>query len=361
MRSRVVALLGAAVVVPIGFSTGGGSGPGFTYASFGSDLRLVDPEDQELVFDQPGTQTRTATLAVQDDPWTEPRKRPVLRLVRLGSTPFDLDPERSEAYVEIEDDGDTKGGEARLTEDRYVVREGEYAQIVVERGGPAPGRMQLESDAPQGFTATPGTDFEAASKPLVFEGPDATLYGHDFRTTDDGVDESDETFRVRLVDTGVDDVGFGTPTTATVTVVDDDPTPGVPMVSITALVGGEETETGHVTLRKTAGGPATAQLGFGGDAVRGEDYRIGNADSGPVTVTFDQDGEQDLTLPIALLRDDRAGDALWRTLEVTITGASDGAEIGLDRKARRSSSTWATRATCSWRPTRRASTRTRAR
>ncbi|MCY3728207.1 MAG: hypothetical protein OXF97_04295, partial [Nitrospira sp.] len=145
-------------------------------------------------------------------------------------------------------------------------------------------------------------------------------------TTEDTLDEPNETFEVKLSAAGkaADDPG-GTPTitraTATGTITDDDAMPSVKVTDASAVTEGNDPATTvnmsfPVTLSVVSGRAVTVTYTLGGTATSGSDYTEPN----PLSVTIAA-GERSADLVIPVKGD--VVDEPNETIEVTLAGATN--------------------------------------
>jgi hypothetical protein len=148
-------------------------------------------------------------------------------------------------------------------------------------------------------TALAGVDYEAISGTLTFA-PGETSQAITVTILGDAVIDAGETFSVTL--SAPTNVGLGTPSSARVTISDDQPLPGVPAVAFSAAnyTGSEASGSAvlTVTLSQTAATTATVDYATSdGTATAGSDYE---AISG--TLTF-APGEISKVITVTLLSD----------------------------------------------------------
>ena len=127
------------------------------------------------------------------------------------------------AIVRVADDG--ASGPLALSAGAYRVGEsGGLVTITVKRSGGSLGGPVKVDYATKNGTATAGSDYAAATGTLSF-GTGESAKSFTVPVSSDSADESDETFQVTLSGAG-GGANLGSPAGATVTIADDDATPG---------------------------------------------------------------------------------------------------------------------------------------
>ena len=174
--------------------------------------------------------------------------------------------------------------------------------VTVERTGGSTGSASVTYQT-SGGTATPGADYEPASGTLNWANGDAQPKTFTVTVLDDSVDEPDETVTVQL--TGASGATLGSPTTATLTILDDEAT------------------VQHGSLRFTS---ASYSVGEGGGAISVTVNRVGGVD-GAVSVDFATGtgsalADADFTTESGTLTWD-SGDATARVISIPILQDGD--------------------------------------
>jgi Ca2+-binding RTX toxin-like protein len=193
----------------------------------------------------------------------------------------------------------------------YQVGEGhgsQLATITITRSGGSLGQLVANYQTSGGGTATAGSDYTSVASTAVTFANGETSKTFAVPLIDDGVDEADETVNLTL--TGAD---TGGQTTATLTILDNEPTPSVSIGDAVVIEGNSGTSSAIfiVTLSEPSG--RTIMLDYtsvDGTAAAGSDF---SAASGTLTFTPGQttktimvnatgDGmvEQDETFGVAL-------------------------------------------------------------
>ena len=267
-----------------------------------------------LVFDQPGTQTRTVQVRVLDDAIEEQDETALVVLSSASGLTIDGARQVSPLTIRDDDDAAPPASQVVLDAASYTVDEGDALTVQALKSGAATGSMTLVSDVLGANTA----DDEdvgpvSPSGTLTFGTPEG-LQERTIATTDDSVDEPNETFQVRLTDDPTPDgLAVGTPDVATVTIVDDDGPPAA-TPAVTIAPKGTVSETSGVqefTLSKGAGGTGSVRVAFSGSATRvfapgTGDYRVGVAGEPHVEkplVEFDEAGAQTKTVRVTVFTD----------------------------------------------------------
>ena len=172
-------------------------------------------------------------------------------------------------------------GTLQFSSATYNVNEsGGSALITVTRTGGSGGAVGV-SYATSNGTAIAGSDYTATSGTLSWANGDAANKTFTIPITNDTLDESNETFTITLSNpTG--GATLGSPSTGTVTIVDNDATPTV-QFSTTASSGGEATTPASITVTLSASSGQTVTVNYAtsnGTAAAGSDY---TATSGTLT------------------------------------------------------------------------------
>ncbi len=167
--------------------------------------------------------------------------------------------------------------------------------------------------------ATAGTDYTAVTTPQT-----ATIPAGDLRTvvtvqtTQDPLDEADETFKVRLSSPTNANIADAT---ATGTITDDDAAPTVSVGDAAAVDEGDDPSVTTdmsfpVSLSAASGRATTVTYSLGGTATAGTDYTAPN----PLSLTISAgDLTADIVIPV---KGDRV-DEPDETITVTLTGATN--------------------------------------
>lgn len=191
----------------VDFSTSNGS------ASAGSDYTATNGT---LVFG-PGVTTQTFTVPINNDTGVEGDETINLTLSNVqggGGLTFP-----TSAVLTIIDNDTNVPGVLSLSSGNYNTAESGSATITVTRSGGSNGTVTVHYSV-TGNTATAGQDFIAVSETLTF-GPGEVTKTFSIPILTDGADESDETATITLsAPTG--GATLGSPSTATLTILDDD-------------------------------------------------------------------------------------------------------------------------------------------
>jgi subtilisin family serine protease len=169
--------------------------------------------------------------------------------------------------------------------------------ITVTRTGGSSGPVGVSYATANG-TATAGSDYISASGTLSWADGDTTSKTFSIFITDDSLNELDETFTVTLsIPTG--GATLGSPSSATVTIVDDDLMPTV-QFSGAGSSGSEATTPASIAVTLSAASGQTVMVNYSttdGTATAGLDY---SSTSG--TLTFNP-GVKTQTISIPILKD----------------------------------------------------------
>jgi len=215
-----------------------------------------------------------------------------------------------------------------------VVESGATATITVNRTGGASGTASVAYATGNG-TATAGQDYTAANGTLSWADGDATAKTFTVAITNDTTPEADETVSLAL--SNATGATLGSPASATLTITNDDASPGTLAFS-SASYAGSEAAAGRmvtVTVRRNGGSDGIASVAYAssnGTATAGVDYlassgtlnwAAGDAADKTFTVTISDDSadEPDETVMLGLSNPTGAG--LGAPATATLTIADD--------------------------------------
>nr|WP_290668597.1 Calx-beta domain-containing protein [Ardenticatena sp.] len=217
-------------------------------------------------------------------------------------------------------------GTLRFSQATYAVDEGNTLQVTVERVNGTSGTVSVQYSTSDG-TATAGSDYTAASGTLTFADGE-TSKTFTLATTQDTVDEPDETLVLRLQNPG-GGATLGSPNQAVVTIVDDDTSAaGIIRFSSATYTVTESATTATITVVRTNGSSGTVSVQYStsdGTATAGNDYVAASG-----TLTFN-DGETSKTFTVQILPD--AIDELDETINLTLYNVTGGASLGTPNQA----------------------------
>lgn len=153
---------------------------------------------------------------------------------------------------------------------------GPLATITVKRTGGSDGAVSVQYATVAGGTATPGFDYTAASGTLNWAAGNAADKTFTVAIVDDSLNEPNETINLALSNPG-GGAALANPSTATLTIVDNDPQPNV-SISDVSLAEGNSGVTSfffNVTLSEASGQTVTVDYATvaGGTATLGNDYQ----------------------------------------------------------------------------------------
>ena len=192
------------------------------------------------------------------------------------------------------------------------------AEVRVERAGGINGTATVNWATSNG-TAQTGSDFPGSSGTVTFS-PGETVETVQIPITNDADDEPDETFGVALSSPSAG-TNLGTPSAATVTILDDD-LPKQVRFSATAFTVGES-GTGGVTVERTGATGQTASVELAtsdGTAQAGADY------TATVTTVSFAVGEASKNVTVPVLPD--TANEPDETVTVTLSNPSAGTPLG---------------------------------
>src|SRR5205807_2615111 len=130
----------------------------------------------------------------------------------------------------------------------YNVNEnGGQATITVTRTGGSAGAVSVQYATTLAGTATPGSDFTATSGTLNWATNDSSSKTFNVSIIDDGLDETDETVGLALTIPAGGAV-LGNPTTAVLTIVDNDPQPSISINDVSQSEGNSATTNFNFTV-----------------------------------------------------------------------------------------------------------------
>jgi hypothetical protein len=200
--------------VSVDYNTSDGSATaGSDYAATSGTLNWAAGDGAEKTF----------TIPVTWDGRAEGTESISLALTNSGGG-ADLGPTTA-AVVRIGDDG--ASGPLALSSTAYRLGEaGGTVKITVQRVGGSLGGPVTSHYATSDGTATAGSDYTAARGLLAF-GPGEARKSITVHVTSDSAHEGDETFTLKLSNAG-GGASIGSPTSATVTITDDDAAPATP-------------------------------------------------------------------------------------------------------------------------------------
>ncbi|HEY9051943.1 MAG TPA: Calx-beta domain-containing protein [Gammaproteobacteria bacterium] len=229
----------------------------------------------------------------------------------------------SAALSITENDPIPPSGSLQFNSSTYNVTEnGTTATIMVTRSGGSFGTVTVDY-ATSDNSATAGADYTTASGTLSFSDGVLSQSFH-IAILDDNDYEGNETLSLNLSNpTG--GAGLGAPSTAVLTVIENDPVPpaGSLQFSASTYSVAENTSTATVTVTRTSGSFGTVTVDYAtsdNSATAGNDY---TAASG--TLNF-ADGVLSQNFNISILDD--AINETNETLNITLTNPSGGAGLG---------------------------------
>ncbi len=194
--------------------------------------------------------------------------------------------------------------------------------VTVERTGGSTGSASVSYQANDG-SATPGADFTGVSGTLNWSSGDESPKTFSIPILDDNVDEPDETVNVRL--TGASGAALGTPSSAVLTIVDNETElqHGNLRIASSSYTVGEGGGSISVSVTRTSGSDGAVSVNFStgtGTALADEDF---STRSGTLTWAAGDSATRVITVPI--LNDTVFEGAEYFT--VTISAPTGGAAL----------------------------------
>jgi hypothetical protein len=238
-----------------------------------------------------GQTTRTFTVSITDDGIDEPSETVSLALTSPSNATLGTP---STATLAINDnDGQPT---VEFGDTSYSAGEGAgQATISVRLSNPSASTVSVHY-ATSGGTASAGTDYQAASGTVTFA-PGVTEQSVNVTIIDDLLDEEDETVGLAL--SSPTNATLGVPSSATLTIVDNDDQPDV-QFSASAYSVDESAGSATITVTLSAASSKTITVDYAtsdGTAVAGSDYVTKTG-----TLTFDP-GETVQTFTVVIIDD----------------------------------------------------------
>ncbi|MFN2129772.1 MAG: Calx-beta domain-containing protein, partial [Anaerolineae bacterium] len=270
----------SAFLITVDYATSNGT------ATAGSDYLATSGT---LTF-TPGTTTQSFSVSILDDALDEPNETVNLSLSNPVSAVVGTP---ASTLTIVDDDG---ASTVQFSSSSYSVSEGGgTATITVTLSAPSAQSITVQYATSNG-TATAGSDYTGTSGTLTFA-PGQTVRTFSVAATEDSIDEANETVNLTL--SNVTNATLGTPSTATLTIVDNDDLPEVQFDASSYSVdetAGSATIT--VTLSAVSGKTITVDYETSdGTAVAGSDYLAMTG-----TLTFDP-GVTVRTFTVTILND----------------------------------------------------------
>ena len=254
-----------------------------------------------LTFTGTAGETKSFTVSTTEDAAVEPNETFTVSLAVTGNNET-VDSSDTATGTITDDDGS-----AAVTIENVSAEEGETLTFTVTLDKAVSGGLTVTPSFTDG-TATEGTDYTANTAALTFTGTAGETQSFTVSTTEDTVDEADETFTVNLAVSNTSATVDATDT-ATGTIVNDDD-PAVTVEDASAAEGDSITFT--VTLDKAVSGGLTVTPSFTDvSATKGTDYtentsaltftgNAGEQKTFTVTTTEDTAVEPDETFTVGL-------------------------------------------------------------
>ena len=195
-------------------------------------------------------------------------------------------------------------------------------QLTVNRTGGTSGAVSVSYATANG-TAVAGTDYTASSGTLSWAAGDSTAKTISVPVIDEQLTSGSKTFGVTLsAPTG--GAALGTPSTATVTITDNDVVPGTIQLSASGYSTSESAGTVTLTVNRTGGTSGAVSVSYAtsnGTAVAGTDY---TAASGTLSWAAGDNTAKTISVPVT----DEHLTSGSKTFGVTLSAATGGATLG---------------------------------
>jgi len=195
--------------------------------------------------------------------------------------------------------------------------------VTVARTGGSSGAASVTYQT-SGGTATPGSDYEGVSGVLSWASGDSSPKTFTILLLDDAIDEVDETAGISL--TGASGASIGSPSTATLTITDDDlpPSPGVLRFQGSSQSVPENGGTVTLTVTRTGGSDGAVTVDYAsanGTAQAGSDFTGVTG-----TLAWNPGDASSRTISVPILEDTLVEGS--EAFTVVLSGASGGASLG---------------------------------
>jgi predicted outer membrane repeat protein len=276
---------GKVVTVRAGTIAGGTATPGTDYV----------PIDNVLVTFNPGQTQASVTVQVTGDTEVEPDETILVKIT--NGTNAQVAGFQVAARIR-NDDADQPASELKFNAATYTVNENDgTATITVTRTGSTTGVATVRYTIGNG-TATSGSDYTNTFGELSFEDGQTTK-SFTIPVINDSAKEPDETIVVTLSSPSAG-VALGTPSMAVLTLVDDDPQPGVAIEDVTVTEGEAGTVEARFAVKLSAPTFQTVTVSYAtvdATAQAGTDY-----DAASGFVTFNP-GETSKNISVAVKAD----------------------------------------------------------
>jgi hypothetical protein len=222
---------------------------------------------------------------------------------------------------------DNSRGELSFSMAAYEVDESVgTANVTVQRTGGASGPVSVRCDSADG-TATAGDDYTATMETLSWANGETADKTCTIPIDDDFNTEGDETVLLSLTNVSANG-GIGTPSTATLTITDNDDS-GILSFVMTSYQVNEAGGTANIAVQRTGGSDGTVSVrcdSADGTATAGSDY---TATMDVLSWTDGDTANKNCTVPIA----DDTIDENNETVNLSLTNVTGGATIGTPNAA----------------------------
>jgi len=187
---------------------------------------------------------------------------------------------------------DNQPASLQFNQAAYTTTEGQgTVTITVTRTGGVIGATSIQYATVAGGTATASSDYTPVSGTLNWADGDAADKTFTVAVTDDSLDEANETVNITLSNPTGGAI-LGSPSSATVTITDNDPTPSLSIADVSQTEGNSGVTNFNFTVTLSAPSGQTVSVNYAtadGSALSGNDYQPA---SGTLTFTPGQTTKQ---------------------------------------------------------------------
>jgi hypothetical protein len=240
-------------------------------AQAGSDYQATNGT---LTF-APGQTSKQINVIVNGDTQVEPDETFRINLLNLVNANLGKTPGIGTI---VNDDGAQTSGTLAFSASSYNVTEnGGQATVTVTRTGGSNGAVSIQYATSNG-TAIAGSDYTSATGTLNWADGDGASKTFSIPITNDSLDESDETINL-ILSNPTGGATLGSPASALLTIVDDDPAPTVSIDDVSSAEGNTGTSNFTFTVSLSAVSGQTVSVNYttaDNTAQAGSDYQAAN-------------------------------------------------------------------------------------